>query len=471
VFGSATASQWRWVDHAGWVLCEDAVLFIAHAQGMRALRRSAADRAALERGREEVEAQVVARTRELRETAEALRRSEEETRAAMEAAEAASRAKSQFLANMSHEIRTPMSAILGYADVVGEDAMTPGERSEATGRIRTNAQHLLGIIDDVLDLSKIEAGTLRVEPVACDPRRVCDDVTGVVQERASAKGISYVLEVAPDLPRVVSDPLRLRQVLVNLVGNAVKFTTEGEVRLRAAWEPRPDGRVTLRFTVRDTGIGMTIAEVGTLFRAFSQVDSSMSRRFGGTGLGLFISRRLARMLDGDIRVTSEPGRGSEFVLEFAAPLAPSETPDALPPAPTPAGTRALAGRILVAEDGPDNQRLFEHMLRRAGAEVTVVGDGAAACDAVLSADAAGRGFDIVLMDMQMPGMDGYAATARLRASGWRGPIVALTAHAMLGDRARCLEAGCSDYLSKPVSRSLLLATCARWLDSDSRAAA
>jgi len=298
-------------------------------------------------------------------------------------------------------------------------------------------------------------------------------------------------ELAGPLPEtILTDPLRLRQILVNLVGNAIKFTERGEVRVGARLisglgrgtvpfssdenrdSPPKAGPARLQFEVTDTGIGMSEEQVANLFQPFSQVDGSTSRRFGGTGLGLAISKRLAEALGGTIEVHSAPGKGSTFSvtidpgpLEGIGVLHPTEavaSPAAPGAAPAGEGKIALCARVLLAEDGPDSQRLISLVLKKAGADVTSVENGQLALEAALAARDAGNLFDVILMDIQMPVMDGYEATRALRDRGYTGPIIALTAHAMTGDRQRCLDAGCDDYAAKPIDRRQLLATVARW---------
>jgi PAS domain S-box-containing protein len=405
-------------------------------------------------------------------------------------AEAASLAKSEFLANMSHEVRTPMTAILGYADLLLDDGdiqQAPERRISTIRTIQRNGQHLLQVINDILDISKIEAGKLEVERVRCSPAQLVADAQSLMQVRADAKKLPLRVEFAGPIPETIeSDPTRLKQVLVNLLGNAIKFTDRGSVRLVTRLVTGPvtsggpdaaapaDSGAFLHFDVIDTGIGMTADQVGSLFRPFVQGDSSTTRKFGGTGLGLTISKRLAETLGGTVTVVSEPGVGTTFTVMIAAgsldgvPLldSPAEAL-AIKPTPSPAepsDETRLACRILLAEDGPDNQRLIAYLLRKAGAEVTVVENGQRAVAAALAACAEHQSFGVVLMDMQMPVMDGYEASALLRARGYQGSIVALTAHAMASDREKCLAAGCDDYVAKPVDRRKLVQAIREQLD-------
>ncbi|MFO1010167.1 MAG: ATP-binding protein [Planctomycetota bacterium] len=408
---------------------------------------------------------------------ELLRTNEDLARARVEA-EASSRAKSEFLANMSHEIRTPMTAILGFADLL---AQGNGPSDEAVGTIRRNGEHLLAILNDILDLSKIEAGRMTVERVPVDALQLVRDVVALERVRAEQRGIALVLAAPTRLPRsIASDPLRLRQILMNLVGNAIKFTQTGGVTVTVSAEERA-GRIA--FAVKDTGIGMTAEQLARLFQPFTQADGSMSRRFGGTGLGLTISKRLAGMLGGDITVSSAPGEGSTFRVELPIDSAvacewmdPSAPAPALAArAPSADAVRLDGARVLLADDGRDNQRLISIHLKRAGAHVELADNGldvlrrlctSADADARLAADAP---FDVLLLDMQMPELDGYGTAARLRALGSKLPIVALTAHAMSGDRDQCLAAGCDDYLTKPIDPKALLATVKRYTLSTERA--
>jgi len=397
-------------------------------------------------------------------------------------AEAANRAKSEFLANMSHEIRTPMTAILGFAESLYEEDLPAQARRDAADTICRNGHYLLNVINDILDLSKIEAGKLEVEAIPCSLCQIVAEVADLARVRADAKGLAFHVEYEGAIPETIqTDPTRLRQILINLVANAVKFTETGSVTLRVALAVE-EGAPRLRCDIVDTGVGMTPEQVARVFHSFTQADSSTTRRFGGTGLGLAISKRLAQLLGGDVRVVaSAPQQGTCMratvgvgalggMSLIADPAAPSVSPPAGAAARGEAGLADVSGcQVLLAEDGPDNQRLVSFLLRRAGAEVMVVENGELAVVAALQARRDGRPFDVILMDMQMPVTDGYQATLRLRQAGYAGAIIALTAHAMARDREKCLDAGCDDYLTKPIDRAELLACCARWREARQRA--
>ncbi len=373
---------------------------------------------------------------------------------------------------MSHEIRTPMTAILGYADMLLDADASPGERAEHVRVIRHHGEHLLTILNDILDFSKIEADKLSVENIEVDPRQIVGDVLSLMRVRAVEKKLKLSVTYATAIPRVIlSDPTRLRQILINLVGNAIKFTEAGSVQLVLGLLNGPENQHRLEISVVDTGIGMKPEQIKRLFQPFHQADSSTTRRFGGTGLGLTICKRLAGMLGGDITVQSQPEQGSCFTVTIATgdltgvpllegeyeAIRPEEKEE--PPHPT-----RLNGRLLLAEDGVHNQRAITFYLKKAGAEVAVATNGRIACDMAMQAVAEGRPFDVILMDMQMPEMDGYAAATWLRQQAYTGPIIALTAHAMSHDRDRCIKAGCSDYLSKPIDRKQLILTVASYLN-------
>jgi CheY-like chemotaxis protein len=373
-------------------------------------------------------------------------------------AEAANRAKSEFLANMSHEIRTPMTAILGYADLMLDENVGRTTREHIVV-IKRNGEHLLKVIGEILDFSRIEAEKLHIELVRCSLVQLVAEAVSLTSTQAVAKQLTLKAELVGPLPEtVLTDPLRLRQVLVNLVDNAIKFTDQGEVRITARIADDSD-RPRICFEVTDTGIGLNEEQIGKLFKPFSQVDNSSTRKFGGTGLGLCISKRLAEALGGSIELRSEPGKGSTFSVTIdPGPLdgicmiqnaqeslfdRPSTTTT------TPPGEIEFHGRILVAEDVIENQRLICLMLKNTGAEMIAVENGQLAVEAAQAACDAGEPFDLILMDMQMPVMDGYEATRQLRKRGYNGSIVALTAHAMVEDCQKCLDAGCNDYLAKP----------------------
>jgi PAS domain S-box-containing protein len=385
---------------------------------------------------------------------------------AKEAAEGANLAKSDFLANMSHEIRTPMTAIMGYADLMLEPDITEADRQESVRVIYRSAAHLLDLINDILDISKIEASKMTVERTATDILQLATDVASLMRPSAVAKGLKLRLTFGDPVARVIqSDPVRAKQVLVNMLGNAIKFTERGEVSLRVSSVVSRQN-VTVMFEVTDSGIGMSTEEVRRVFQPFVQADSSTTRRFGGTGLGLSISKRLAELLGGDLTVSSHPRKGSKFCFTIdggpheGAEFVSGYTESVLPVTHVLARRQTLRGRILLAEDGPDNQRLISNHLRKAGAEVVIAENGRAAVDLACAEE-----FDLILMDMQMPVLDGYAATAELRRSGFQRPIIALTAHAMATDREKCIAAGCTDYLAKPIDRVFLLTVLASYLDN------
>ena len=391
-------------------------------------------------------------------------------------AEQANRAKSQFLANMSHEIRTPMNGVLGMLELLRASSLDQTQRRFAE-TADASARSLLGIIDDILDFSKIEAGKLDLEQIAFDPAYAIGEAVALFESRAEAKGLRLHLAVADDLPpAVVGDPLRLRQVITNLVGNAIKFTAAGEVGVRLeTWVAEEVAR-GLMITVTDSGIGMAPQVQARLFKPFAQADGSTTRQFGGTGLGLAIARELVALMGGDISLDSTPGKGSAFQVRVALPHATLPEPRFAQPQATahPARIFSFAGcTVLLAEDNPVNRDVAEAILARFGVNILVATNGAEAVEMVARHDC-----DLVLMDCQMPQMDGFEATRTIRQTemtSWqqkaidddrqRLPIIALTANAMKGDRQRCLAAGMDDYLAKPFSAQQLGDILARWLET------
>lgn len=452
VYGVTNAPLWRTLEHAAWVIFEDFYLLNAIRQSRHEMIDIAISQARLEDSHERVEEEVHRQTEELV--------------AAKDTAESANRAKSAFLANMSHEIRTPMTAIMGYSETLLEPDQSVSDRQDALQVIRRSARHLLEVINDVLDISKIEAGKMSVERIPTDLPQIIADVVSLMRPCAVAKGLGFQLTFGETIPRTIqSDPLRVKQVLMNILSNALKFTERGEIRLRVTNEIR-NGAMSVTLEVADTGVGLNKEQIGRLFQPFTQADESTTRRFGGTGLGLTISKRLVELLGGTLSVDSLPNVGSAFRITLDG--GPSEGVEMVhqmteallivPAREAPAKRITLKGRILVAEDGIENQHLISLHLRKAGAEVVIAENGRIAVDMVTS-----KHFDLVLMDMQMPELDGYAATSELRIRGYTLPIVALTAHAMAEDRAKCMAAGCTDYLTKPIEKQTLLTAVASYL--------
>jgi len=393
------------------------------------------------------------------------KRIEEELQLAKQAAESASEAKSQFLANMSHEIRTPMTAVLGFTDLLVQADASPEEQREYLDIVQRSGKGLLQLIDDILDLSKIEAGKVTLESVECSPYQIVEEILSLMRVHAEEKRLHLEACYHHSVPLTIrTDLARLRQILLNLVGNAIKFTEQGGVRILVSLQDGAPGS-RLRFAVSDTGIGISSEHVAEIFHPFHQADASLTRRFGGTGLGLTISRRLAWMLGGEITVHTELGKGSTFTLSISTNV------DAERAVPQPAPVRrevsslpaSLRGRVLLVEDTPASQFLIQKILTKVGLEVVSAADGEEGCRMAQRSSAEGRPFDVILMDMQMPGVDGYEAARRLRQQEWQRPIIAITAHAMSGDRERCLAAGCNDYLAKPISRDRLVETLSRYV--------
>jgi len=394
-----------------------------------------------------------------------IRQSEHRQRILAIEADSANRAKTEFLANMSHEIRTPMTAILGYSELL-EENITPKTRPgciEAIDAIQRSGKHLMMIINDVLDLSKIESGKLGVDKADCVVLEMVRDVYSSFRMSAAQKGLDLRVEFATAIPtRVSTDAYRVRQILINLIGNAIKFTSAGGITIELGADEE-----CVRFSIKDTGEGIEGAKIEELFDPFEQLDQSASSACVGTGLGLTISRRLSRMLGGDIEVESVKGVGSSFILSIPADCPPgtewtSRLDDlsisrSAEPWARASDLEEIGGSILLAEDSVDNQKLIRRMLEKVGLCVEIVENG----QRVLERMSTEHRFDLILMDMQMPIMDGYSATGELRKRGVRLPIVALTAHAIEGSRQRCLDAGCDAYVAKPIDRQYLYETISR----------
>jgi signal transduction histidine kinase/ActR/RegA family two-component response regulator len=400
--------------------------------------------------------------------AEKLERSEAKLKETLQHAREGSRVKSEFLANMSHEIRTPMTAILGFTDLVLEEVDEPKSKDKLKV-IHRNGRYLLDIINDILDLSKIEANRLTIENMHIDPLSVVDDVVQLHQQRCQERNLKLQVVYETSMPRTIqTDPTRLKQIINNLISNAVKFTEAGSITLKIGMV-RMQEQWQMRVQVIDTGIGMQQEQLEHIFEAFSQADSSTTRKYGGTGLGLTISRQLSRLLGGDLVAQSSPGEGSNFILSVhPGPL--SETfistselqitnNRSLETNPLPVKQdKPIAPledvSVLFVEDGPDNQMLIKHLLSKAGATVQLADNGQVALDIILGENA--PKFDVILMDMQMPILDGYQTTKKLRELGHALPIIAVTANAMSNDRDKCMKAGCDDFLPKPINRTKLI---------------
>ena len=383
-------------------------------------------------------------------------------REARRLAETANSAKSEFLANMSHEIRTPLNGIVAMTELLGRSGLT-AEQRETAAVILTSSEALMTIVNDILDFSKIEAGGMTIEEIGFDVRATVEDAVLLFQPRAEQKGLRVECRVAAGVPRMIlGDPLRLRQILMNLIANAIKFTQKGSVRVEVALAGNPEQGPAVLFRVVDTGIGIAPEASQKLFRAFSQADSGAARKFGGTGLGLAISLRLVTLMGGSIGMESEPGAGSTFWFIIPARTASSIATELMPTKERLPQTETIERRILIVEDNPVNQIVAARALRTLGYASEIVSGGEAALE-VLSQS----GFDLILMDCQMPGMDGYATAAEIRRReiDRRTPIVAMTANSVEGDRERCVAAGMDDYLAKPFRMATLERTLHRWLNT------
>jgi signal transduction histidine kinase/ActR/RegA family two-component response regulator len=386
-------------------------------------------------------------------------------------AEWANGAKSQFLANMSHEIRTPMNAIVGFSGLLAEEDLTD-QQNEDVNIIRESAENLLNLINDILDFSKVEAGQLAVEIIDCSLGKLLNSLEAMMKPQAMQKSLDFRIVEDHGLPaHIKSDPHRLQQCLINLVNNALKFTDQGHVHVRVSVR-EDNGQHFIRFDVEDTGIGIPENRLEAVFESFTQADGSTTRKYGGTGLGLTVTRQLADLLGGELSLTSEEGKGSVFSVIIPAgvditgqaPLDRHNKTGQGAEEPGRMDTAVFSGKVLVAEDVKTNQVLMEMMLTKMGLEITIVEDGKQALEKALS-----QSYDLILMDMQMPHMNGYEAASALKEQGNRTPVVALTADAMKGDDQKCLAAGCDDYLAKPIDHRELTRIIGKYLPAGQEA--
>ncbi len=388
---------------------------------------------------------------------------EAQMRDAKTQAQAANEAKTHFLANMSHEIRTPLNAIMGFTELLMDPKISPEEQLKGVSIVRRNCHQLMKIVDEILDISKVEAGELVTESIETPVIDLLNEVRMLLMVQARKKGIDLVLETISAVPaRVLTDSTRLRQIILNVVSNALKFTQAGSIRVDTHVETGAEARAMLHIAVTDTGVGIDERHADKIFQAFSQADSSTTRIFGGTGLGLALSRRLARAMGGDLSLTkSAPGQGSTFLItvdvglvadsKLIAPGRVTPENEMSKPFDMPDAACLAGKRILLIEDAEDNQLLIQQYLSRTGAVLEFAGDGEEGVRMALAND-----YEVVLMDIQMPLVDGYEATTQLRAAGYSKPIIALTAHALIEERDKCLRTGCTGHLTKPIDRRQLI---------------
>ena len=450
MYGVAAIQPWRWVEHVGWVVFEDFFLIISIVQSLNEMKAIAANRARLETVNTQIEQEVTIRTAELRETGR-------ELVTAREAALDASRAKSEFLSSMSHEIRTPMNAILGMAQLLEETQLNP-DQQRYLEIMTSNGDALLDLINGILDLARIESGRLSLEQAEFDLESLVDRTVETLGIRAHQKGLELLANVMPGVPlALIGDRLRVRQVLLNLIGNAVKFTESGQVLLTVERDGESDEPVRLHFSIADTGIGIAKDKLEDVFASFTQADSSTTRQYGGSGLGLAIVRRLVELMGGRVWVESELGRGSVF--HFTAHF---QVQTGAPREQLPSTTVMLSGvRALVVDDNSTNRLILREMLSSRGAEVDEAEDGLTALEHIERARTVGVPFKLVLLDCRMPGMNGFQVAERLKAASEEGlTVLMLSSDDLKVQLTRARELGLDAYLVKPVRRRDLFAAIA-----------